>query len=209
MTEYLQDFKIPVDDLSILIKSNLSSLPLSDIENKNTKFFSIAANITYVGTGRSITRVSSTEYSVENDPFSMSLTWTANVSKTIGHNTYKVIAKVSSVPVSYHKAVDITTGMNPYRVTGTNYVFSNASIEIISISPDPGSQKTNIMALMPNLFTAIDQQFKSIGNWLNDNAKKQSLGTIYGSTYTYEYYEWKQEINEKQISIVQIGNETA
>ena len=58
ITEYLQDYKIPVDDLRTLINSNLSSLPLSDIENKNTKFFHINADLKYNGTGRSIDKIS-------------------------------------------------------------------------------------------------------------------------------------------------------
>ena len=57
ISEYLQDFKIPVNDLSTLINSNLSSLPISDLQNKNTKFYHINTNLTYNGTGRSINRI--------------------------------------------------------------------------------------------------------------------------------------------------------
>ena len=58
ISEYLHDYKIPVNDLNTLISSNLSSLPISDIQNKNTKFYHINADLKYNGTGRSINRVS-------------------------------------------------------------------------------------------------------------------------------------------------------
>lgn len=62
------------------------------------------------------------------------------------------------------------------------------------------------MALIEtSLFSAIDQNFKSMGAWLNDNAKKQSLGTIYPNpTYEYSYYDWNQTIETKKISLSQV-----
>ena len=58
------------------------------------------------------------------------------------------------------------------------------------------------MALIPDLFTAIDQQFKSIGSWLNDNVQKQTLGTIFpDSSYAYDYYGWTQTISTKVMSL--------
>lgn len=133
----------------------------------------------------------------------MSITWSADVAKTIGHSTYNVTAKVSSVPVSFKKGINMQQGINPFYVNGTTYTFTSSSISIVSINPDPAGNKDKIMALMPNLFTAIDQQFKSIGSWLNDNAKKQSLGTIFTDpTYVYDFYGWQQTISTKVMSIV-------
>lgn len=133
----------------------------------------------------------------------MNMAWTANVSKTFGHNTYNVTAKVSSVPVSFKKGISIATSINPFYVNSTTYTFPSSAIEIVSITPDPAGNKDKIMALLPNLYTAVDQQFKSIGSWLNDNAKKQSLGTIYpDSSYVYDFYGWKQTISTKVTAIV-------
>lgn len=50
-----------------------------------------------------MSKISSYQYQVSNDSFSINLKWQANVSKTLGHNTYNITATVKSVKVNYIK----------------------------------------------------------------------------------------------------------
>ena len=64
-------------------------------------------------------------------------------------------------------------------------------ILIKQITPNE-SKKSDIEAVVKNeLFAGINQQFKSLPNWLNDLASKQKLAETYATDkYQYDYQSW-------------------
>jgi hypothetical protein len=52
------------------------------------------------------------------------------------------------------------------------------------------------------LYNGINDKFKLLQGWLNDNAGKARLSTIYESDkYIYDYYNWKIGVNTEQLLI--------
>lgn len=83
-------------------------------------------------------------------------------------------------------------------------------IEVKTYNPSPSAtEKTEIEAVVKNeLFNAISQQFKSLGSWMNDNAKKQRIASIYpNDTYEYDFYKWILSIDTKTKTLTSVGND--
>ena len=75
-----------------------------------------------------------------------------------------------------------------FQITDVNYTLTSDMILIKQITPNE-SKKSDIEAVVKNeLFAGINQQFKSLPNWLNDLASKQKLAETYATDkYQYDY----------------------
>lgn len=172
IVEYLFNYTIPTNDLEYLLKNNLSSLNINDIKNKTLTFHSFKGETSYI-VGKKVTVLTPLQYEVDNDAFSVKLNWTANVSKTIGKDdTFKIVAEIPSVKLKYIKTY--LPDKKKFEVSNLTYVFTNDMIVVKSITPTPNAtEKTNIEATIKgDLYNSINQQFKSLQGWMNDNAAK-------------------------------------
>jgi len=61
--------------------------------------------------------------------------WSANVSKTIGHNSYNITADVQSIKVDYVKTYN--SGNNTFSVSNVTYKFTADMIVVKSYNPSP------------------------------------------------------------------------
>lgn len=94
-----------------------------------------------------------------------------------------------------------------FQITDANYTFTNDMILIKAITPNE-SKKADIEAVVKNeLFASISQQFKSLPNWLNDQASKQKLAeTFTTDKYQYDYRSWPLTIDTTNTVVTAEGS---
>lgn len=129
----MNNYTIPVDDLKTLVEKNISEIDIDPISDKKVKFEKIKGALTYTD-GKSISRYQLQVF-VTGDSFSVHLTWTANVSKIIGHDSFQVAADIAAIKVSYVKSYDKSG--NQFHITNVTYKFTADMIVIKSYSPTP------------------------------------------------------------------------
>jgi len=57
------------------------------------------------------------------------------------------------------------------------------------------------------MFNSLNQQLKSLPQWLDDSAKKQKIADTYSNdTYNYDYYGWVLPIDTKTLSLTPDGD---
>lgn len=209
IVEYLNNYTIPTNDLEYLVKNNLSSFNINDIKNKTVTFHQIKGETSYI-VGKKVTVLTPLQYEVDNDAFSVKLTWTANVSKTLGKDdTFKIEAEIPSIKLKYIKTY--LADKKKFEVSNLTYVFTSDMIVVKSMTPTPNAtEKANIEATIKgDLYNSINQQFKSLQGWMNDNAAKQKITDTYeGDTYTYKSLDgsFSLPINVQQMLVVPEGS---
>jgi hypothetical protein len=63
------------------------------------------------------------------------MSWSANVSKLVGHNSYNVTADVAAIKVDYIKQYN--SASNIFSVTNVTYKFTSDMIVVKTITPNP------------------------------------------------------------------------
>lgn len=63
------------------------------------------------------------------------MVWTANVSKTLGHNSYNITADVAAIKVDYIKLYN--TVNNTFSIANVSYKFTADMIVVKTINPNP------------------------------------------------------------------------
>lgn len=181
-------------------------MTIAEIKTKNVTFSETKCTLTYTG-GQSISKLGPLTYQVANDGFSVQMRWVANVSKvTFGHDSFNVTAEVKEIKVNYIKAY--VADKKQYQITNVTYNFTSDMIVIKSITPNE-SKKAQIETVVKNeLYNAVNQQFKNLPAWLNDQASKQRISSLYSTDkYTYDYYGWALTIDTTNMFINADGND--
>ena len=203
--EFLFNYTFPTNDLKTLVADNISSLSIAAISTKKVTFSETKCTLTYIG-GQSVSKLTPFSYAIANDGFSVGLHWVANVSKTFGHDSFNVTAEIKEIRVKYTKSY--VADKKQFQITDVNYTLTNDMITIKTITPND-SKKADIDAVVKNeLFAGINQQFKSLQNWLNDQVSKQKLAETYTTDkYDYEYNKWPLTIDTSNLLVTVDGND--
>lgn len=134
IVQFINNYQIPTEDLAFLVKTNLSSFSLPAISVKKVSFSQTKIKTVYVG-GKSASPINPYSVQVSNEALMMTLQWTANVSKTFGHDSFTVAAQISQATVSYIKSY--SQSQNLFSVTNVKIVLPSQGIVIKSINPGP------------------------------------------------------------------------
>jgi hypothetical protein len=70
-----------------------------------------------------ISPISTLQYNVDNNAFSVKVSWVAIVNKTIGNDTFNVTAEIAAISVGYVKSYN--TDKKKFEITNVSYKFTN------------------------------------------------------------------------------------